>query len=67
MPSEMRDIKNAYISRSRTGNKDKSQGGDALLEEVNKDSKSWMKMAGIPTEEHWLRVFRNLDSLNQVC
>jgi len=45
---------------------DKCQGGDATLEELNKDSKSWLKMAGIPTKEQWLQVFRNMDGLNKV-
>ena len=66
MPPPLKDIKNKYISGSRTGNIGKSQGGDALLEEINKDSKSWLKMAGIPSERHWLWVFRNVDSLNKV-
>jgi len=67
MPSELSSIKKKYISGSRTGNIGKSQGADALLEEVNKDSKSWLKMVGIPKQQHWLRVFRNLDELNEVC
>ena len=65
MPEELKNLKKQFMSGSRTGNIDKSQGGDALLEEVNKDSKSWLKMAGIPSEKHWLRVFRNLDKLNE--
>ena len=40
--------------------------GVTLLEEINKESKSWLKMARIPSEELWLRVFRNLDELNKV-
>ena len=65
MPEELKNLKKQFMSGSRTGNIDKSQGGDALLEEVNKDSKSWLKMAGIPSEKQWLRVFRNLDKLNE--
>ena len=65
MPEELNNFKKQFMSGSRTGNIDKSQGGDALLEEVNKDSKSWLKMAGIPSEKHWLTVFRNLDKLNE--
>ena len=44
---------------------EKCQGGDSLLKEINKVSNSWLKMAGIPSEELWLR-FRNLDELNKV-
>ena len=66
MPEELNNFKKQFMSGSRTGNIDKSQGVDALLEEVIKDSKSWLKMAGIPSEKQRLRVFRNLDKLNEV-
>ena len=66
MPEELNNLKKQFMSGSRTGNIDKSQGDDALLEEVNKESKSWLKMAGIPSEKQWLRVLRNLDKLNEV-
>ena len=36
---------------------EKCKGVDALLEEINKESKSWLKMAGILSEELWLKVF----------
>ena len=65
MPEELKNLKKQFMSGSRTGNIDKLQGGDALLEEVNKDSKSWLKMAGIPSEKQWLTVFRNLGKLNE--
>ena len=55
-----------YVSGSKSMKMGKCQGGDAALEELNKDSKSWLNMAGIPGEEQWLRVFRNLDNLNKV-
>ena len=45
---------------------EKCQGGDALLEEINKESKSLLKMAGVPSTEQWLHVFRNLDELLKV-
>ena len=66
MPNELREVKKKYVSHSRTGHSGKFQGGDACLEEVNKESKSWLKLSGIPSEERWLRIFRNLDSLNKV-
>ena len=40
--------------------------GDATLEEVNKEAKSWLKTAGVPSEAQWLQVFRNLDALTKV-
>jgi len=66
MPEELRETMDRFVSGSRTMTHDKCQGGDAMLEELNKDSKSWLKMAGIPDEEQWLRVFRNIDNLNEV-
>ena len=45
---------------------EKCQGRDALLEEINKESKSWLKIAGVPSSEQWLHVFRNLDELSKV-
>ena len=44
----------------------KCQGGDALLEEVNKETKAWLKTAGIPSNEQWLQTFRNYDDLQEV-
>ena len=66
MPDEIRKVKEKHVSSSRTGHAGKFQGGDALLEEVNKESKAWLKLSGIPSEERWLRIFRNLDDLNKV-
>ena len=40
MPNELRFIMEKYISGSRTMAVEKCQGGDALLEEINKESKS---------------------------
>ena len=66
MPNELRVIMEKYISGSRTMIVKKCQGRDALLEEINKESKSRLKIAEIPLEEHWLRVFWNLDELSKV-
>ena len=66
MPSNLKNIMEQYISGNKSGKRDKCQGGDALLEEVNKESKAWLKMAGVHTEQQWIRVFRNLDNLSQV-
>ena len=66
MPKDLRDKMDEYASGSKTMRLGKCQGGDALLEELNKESKSWLNKAGIPGKEQWLRVFRNLDNLNKV-
>lgn len=70
MPFQLLDVKKTYISASQANTTGKTQGGDTLLEEVNKHSKSWMKMAGMRTKEHWETVFRNLDKLimvSEIC
>ena len=67
MPSELREIMHHYVSGSKNNIEGKCQGGDAMLEELNKDSKSWLKMAGVPSDDQWLNVFRNIDNLNKVC
>ena len=64
MPQQIKEILSHYVSGSKFMKMGKCQGGDAMLEELNKDSKSWFKKAGIPGEEQWLTVFRNLDDLN---
>ena len=66
MPKELLAVLEEHISSSRTNTEGKYQGGDALLEEFNKESKSWLKLAGIPTGEQWTQVFRNLDDMNNV-
>jgi len=55
-----------FVSGSKTGTCGKCQGGDAMLEELNKESKSWLKMSGVPSNDRWLKVFRNIDELTQV-
>ena len=66
MPPELRTVMEKYVYGSKTMTYGKCQGGDALLGEINKESKSWLKMAGIPSNDHWLRVFRNFDDVNKV-
>ena len=66
MPEKLREVLKKYVSGSRTMSIEKCQGGDAFLEETNKEVKSWLKMAGVPTEAQWLNVFRNLDDLTKV-
>ncbi len=39
---------------------------DFRTESINQQSKSWISH-GVPTEEVWLRIFRNLESLEKVC
>jgi len=52
-------------SVSTSGNKSKGEDMDACLEEVNKDSKVWQHGSMVALD--WLRIFRNLENLSEVC
>ena len=54
------------MTLSRTGRVGHYQGGDACLEEINKEAKAWIPPTGVPTDTDWVKVFRNLDNLNEV-
>ena len=66
MPPEIEKLMEKFISGSKNGTFGKCQGCDAMLEELNKESKSWLKTSGIPTKEQWFQAFRNFDDLTQV-
>ena len=61
MPKELQEVLENFVSSSETMTSGKCQGGDALLEEITKESKSSLKIAGVPSTEQWLHVFRNLN------
>ena len=62
MSEDLSRVMQKYISASRTQTLNKCQGGDVTLEEVNKEAKSWLRTAGVPSEAQWLlQLFRNLD------
>ena len=67
MPKELKVIADESKSLSRTGNAGYYQGGDACLEEINKQGKKWVPGNGVPREMDWLKIFRNLDKLEKVC
>ncbi|XP_078586269.1 uncharacterized protein LOC144868168 isoform X4 [Branchiostoma floridae x Branchiostoma japonicum] len=62
-PSDLRAFMEKTDSVSSVG-KSVGEGMDAKLEEKNKASKAWHK--GAPLAEDWIRVFRNLDELEEV-
>ena len=66
MPLELQSTINNSLSASRTGHTGNYQGGDACLEEINKEVKAWIPQAGVPTNMQWQRVFRNMDNLMKV-
>ena len=61
MKKELKVIADESKSVSRTGNAGHYQGGDACLEEINKQGKEWVPGNGVPREMDWLKIFRNLD------
>ena len=66
MPSDLKQVVASSVSQIRTGNTGHYQGADACLEEINKLGETWVSSNGVPTEDDWLRAFRNADKLDQV-
>ena len=65
MPENLLDIVRKSYTLSKTGHEGHYQGGHACLEEIYRDAKSWIT-SGVPTQSDWLKIFRNLDNMNQV-
>lgn len=49
-----------------TGTQGKYQGSNAVVEELNKESQSWLKMSAAHSNDHWLRAFKLIDDLTEV-
>ena len=64
-PPEIKQFVSQNIKCSQSGHQSKAEGGDFVLESVNKKIKSWMP-SGVPTEDRWLRVCRNLPCMDKV-
>jgi hypothetical protein len=64
-PAEVKTFLEKTESFSVSGNISKGEGGDFVLESVNGKTKRWLP-PGIPTEKHWLKVCRNVDTLDKV-
>ena len=64
-PEELAQFIHRAESVSTSGNQSKGEDMDACLEEVNKESKTWQH--GTMTANDWLRIFRNLENLSEVC
>ena len=63
-PLLLKEIVLGCLTASCSNNIGHYQGGDAILEEINREAKQWM--IGVPTEAQWERSFRNLDSISKV-
>ena len=64
-PQEIKQFMSANESFNVSGHPSKGEGGDFLLESFNRRTKRWLP-PGLPTEEHWLKVCRNVDRLEEV-
>ena len=62
-PPEIKTFITENIACSQSDHPSKTEGGDFILESVNKKIKSWMP-PGVPTEDRWMRVCRNLPSMD---
>ena len=65
IPNEVKQCMYSTFSMSRNGKDGHYQGGDVMIEEINKQGKEWI--IGVPTEMQWQRSFRNLDVLEELC
>ena len=59
IPNEVKQCMHLTFSMSRNGKDGHYQGGDVIIEEINKLGKKWI--IDVPTEMQWQRSFRNLD------
>eukprot|EP00111_Clytia_hemisphaerica_P014328 TCONS_00042193-protein len=67
MPFEVKEVLKPAFCTSTTGNVDSCQGGDAVLEEINKKIKRWLSNVGVPSGTSWIETIRSLDNLEQLC
>ncbi|XP_061166701.1 uncharacterized protein LOC133181816 isoform X2 [Saccostrea echinata] len=64
-PSEVSEFIANHESYSVSGNDSKGEGGDFVLENLNRKAKSFMP-PGMPSEERWLTICRNIDRLDEI-
>ncbi|MES9969685.1 MAG: hypothetical protein ABW092_06590, partial [Candidatus Thiodiazotropha sp.] len=64
-PPELQNYVRATEAVSTSGDPQKGEGGDFILENKNKRIKMWLPK-GVPVEKQWIRVNRNLDRLDEV-
>ena len=65
LPAEVRQLISHHCSISKSGHLSKGQGYDFILEEENKQVKSWLK-GGIRSDKIWLATCRNHQSLKHI-
>jgi hypothetical protein len=64
-PSAVREFIEKNESDSVSGNHNKGEGGDFVLENINRKIKSFMP-PGLSSDERWTTVCRNIDRLDEV-
>ncbi|XP_052075429.1 uncharacterized protein LOC127712863 [Mytilus californianus] len=64
-PPEVLAFIGANESYSASGHDSKREGGDFVLENINRKSKMWMP-SGLPDKKKWLEVYCNIDRLDEV-
>ena len=64
-PSDVKDFIEQCYGMSQSGHRSKCEGGDFILESKNKRMKLWLP-PGVPTLQRWLRVCRNLQSVEKM-
>ena len=64
-PQEVKQFVEQCYGMSQSGHVSKCEGGDFILESKNKRMKMWLP-PGVPTFKRWLRVCRNLESVEQM-
>ena len=64
-PDDLRKFNEKYEAMSRTNDQSKGQGFDFILEEINKEVKTWIRK-GVPTDSMWLSVCRNHHILKDI-
>ena len=52
MPSQLGSIIYNFVSGSMASTQGKCQHSNAMVEELNKESKFWLKMSGVPSSDH---------------
>ena len=65
MPDEVQELNDKFSSITTSGNKSLGEDLDFVLEEKNKQLKSWIPK-GVPTDEIWLTVCRNNELLENI-
>ncbi|XP_072014086.1 uncharacterized protein [Amphiura filiformis] len=66
MPNDARTALYEAHTLSRCNKVGHYQGGDANLEELNKEVKQHVSCTGVPTRNQWQQVFRNLPKMKKV-